>query len=206
MDDPRQRAPSVARNRDPILEVLRRVLPERGLALEVASGSGEHAVYFAERLPHLEFLPSDPDEAARRSIAAWIDASGLSNVLAPIALDAATPHWLVEKADAIICINMAHISPWSATEGLFKGAGRLLGSGAPLYLYGPYKRGGAHTAESNQAFDDWLRGRNSEWALRDFERVTECAVLNGLSEPQVVEMPANNLSLIFRRRGPRGDP
>ena len=99
---------------------------------------------------------------------------------------------------------MAHISPWSATEGLFKGAGRLLGPGKPLYLYGPYKRGGAHTAESNQAFDDWLRGRNSEWALRDFERVTECAVLNGFSEPEVVEMPANNLSLIFRRRGPPG--
>jgi len=201
MDDPRQRAPSVARNRDPILKVLRRVLPQRGLALEVASGSGEHVIYFAKRFPQLDFLPSDPDETARSSIVAWISHSGLSNILAPIALDAGAPPWPVDKADAIICINMAHITPWSATEGLFKGAGCLLGSGAPLYLYGPYRRNGVHTAESNQAFDEWLRENNPEWGLRDLERVTECAALNGFIQPEIDEMPANNLSLLFRRRG-----
>jgi hypothetical protein len=170
MNDPRKRAPSVARNRDPIVEVLRRFLPERGLALEVASGSGEHVVYFAEHFPQLEFLPSDPDESARLSISAWIDASGLSNIQAPIALDAVAPDWPLSKADAIICINMTHISPWAATEGLFEAAGRLLCPRAPLYLYGPYKRHGAHTAESNQAFDEWQRRENSQWG---------CAISSG---------------------------
>lgn len=203
MNDPRQRAPSVERNRDPILELLRRVLPERGHVLEIASGSGEHVIYFAKYFPQLIFLPSDPDESARTSISAWIDASKLPNILAPVPLDAAVSPWPIDKADAIICINMAHISPWSATAGLFKEAGRLLGLGKPLYLYGPYKRGGSHTAESNQAFDEWLRGKNAEWGLRDVERVTECAILNGFSEPEIIEMPANNLSLLFRRDAAR---
>ncbi len=200
MDDLRQRAPAVARNRDPIVEVLRPLLPPRGVVLEVASGSGEHAIYFAQHFPQLAFLPSDPDKSARDSIAAWIGESKLANILAPIALDAAAPHWPVENADAIICINMAHISPWVATEGLFKGARRLLGPTAPLYLYGPFKRGGAHTAESNQAFDDWLHGSNPQWGVRDLERVIDCAVKNDFSGPEIVEMPANNLSLLFRRR------
>ncbi|MFY9657765.1 MAG: DUF938 domain-containing protein [Methylocystis sp.] len=204
MNDLRQRAPAVERNRDPIVEVLRRVLPERGLALEIASGSGEHAIYFAQAFSHLVFLPSDPDENARNSIAAWIGDSKPPNILAPIALDAAAASWPVENADAIICINMTHISPWVATEGLFKGAGRLLASGAPLYLYGPFKRGGAHTAESNQGFDDWLHGNNPQWGVRDLELVIDCAATNGFSGPEIVEMPANNLSLLFRRRWVRG--
>jgi hypothetical protein len=201
MNDLRQRAPAVERNRDPIVEVLRKVLPERGLALEIASGSGEHANYFAQAFPQLAFLPSDPDETARNSIAAWIGASHLANILPPIALDAAAASWPVEKADAIICINMAHISPWAATEGLFKGAARLLAPVAPLHLYGPFKRGGAHTAESNQAFDDWLQGNNPQWGVRDLELVIDCAATNDFSAPEIDEMPANNLSLLFRRRG-----
>ena len=204
MNDLRQRAPAAERNRDPIVEVLRRVLPERGLALEIASGSGEHAIYFAQAFPQLAFLPSDPDEKARNSIAAWIGVSNLANILPPIALDAAAASWPVEKADAIICINMTHISPWAATEGLFKGSARLLAPGAPLYLYGPYKRGGAHTAESNQAFDDWLHGNDPQWGVRDLERVIDCAATNGFSKPEIVEMPANNLSLLFRRRAVPG--
>jgi hypothetical protein len=200
MNDLRQRAPAVERNRDPIVEVLRRVMPERGLALEIASGSGEHAIHFARAFPQLAFLPSDPDVKARSSIAAWIGVSDLSNILAPIALDAAAAPWPVEEADAIICINMTHISPWAATEGLFKGAARLLASGAPLYLYGPFKRGAAHTSESNQAFDDWLHANNPQWGVRDLELVIDCAGTNGFSKPEIVEMPANNLSLLFRRR------
>jgi len=200
MIDLRQRAPAVERNREPIVEVLRRVLPERGLALEIASGSGEHAIYFAQAFPELAFLPSDPDETARNSTAAWIGVSGLANILPPVALDAADAAWPIEKADAIICINMTHISPWAATEGLFKGAARLLASGAPLYLYGPYKRSGAHTSESNQAFDDWLRGNDPQWGVRDLELVIDCAGTNGFSKPEIVEMPAKNLSLLFRRR------
>ena len=204
MNDLRQRAPAVERNRAPIVEVLRKVLPERGLALEIASGSGEHAIYFAQQFPRLAFLPSDPDETARNSIAAWIGASNLSNILPPIALDAAAASWPVEKADAIICINMTHISPWAATEGLFKGAARLLAPGALLYLYGPYKRGGAHTADSNQAFDDWLHENNPQWGVRDLDLVSDCAARNDFSKPEIVEMPANNLSLLFRRRAVPG--
>jgi len=204
MKDLRQRAPAVERNHAPIVEVLRRVLPERGLALEIASGSGEHAIHFARAFPQLVFLPSDPDEKARYSIAAWIGVSNLPNVLAPIALDAAAAFWPVEKADAIICINMTHISPWVATEGLFKGAARLLASGAPLYLYGPFKRDGAHTAESNQAFDEWLHANNPQWGVRDLELVIDCAATNGFSGPEIVEMPANNLSLLFGRRAVPG--
>ena len=176
------------------------MLPERGLALEIASGSGEHAIYFAKYFPQLVFLHPIQTRAARTSIAAWIGASGLPNILPPIALDAAAATWPVENADAIICINMAHISPWSATEGLFKGAASLLDPGEPLYLYGPYKRGGAHTSESNQAFDEWLHGNNPLWGVRDLEPIIDCAVTNGFSEPEIVEMPANNLSLLFRRR------
>jgi len=200
MNDKRLFAPSTARNRQPILDVLRSVLPAQGLALEIASGAGEHVTFFAERLPHLTFRPSDPSAEARESIAAWIAASGVSNVLAPLALDVEAFPWPVDAADAILCINMIHISPWSATQALFEGAVRTLPAGAPLYLYGPYRRGGAHTAPSNAEFDASLRARTPAWGIRDLDEVAEVAREKGFGEPQVVEMPANNLSVVFRRR------
>jgi SAM-dependent methyltransferase len=200
MNDKRLFAPSTARNRQPILDVLRNILPAQGLALEIASGAGEHVTFFAEHLPQLTFHPSDPSAEARESIAAWIAARGAGNVLAPLALDVEALPWPVGAADAIICINMIHISPWSATQALFEGAGRALPAGAPLYLYGPYRRGGAHTAHSNAEFDASLRARNPEWGIRDLDEVAEVAREKGFGEPQVVEMPANNLSVVFRRR------
>lgn len=199
MNDPRLFAPAAARNRGPIVDVLREVLPGEGLVLEIASGSGEHVVHFATHLPELTFQPSDPGAEARASIAAWIAASGAPNILAPLALDAAATPWPIARVDAIICINMIHISPWAATEGLFSGARLILPEVAPLYLYGPYRRNGAHTAPSNAAFDESLRAQNPAWGVRDLETVAGCAAKAGFGEPQVIEMPANNLSVIFRR-------
>lgn len=200
METHRQTASSVARNREPILDVLRSILPKQGVALEIASGSGEHIVYLAAHFPELVFCPSDIDQGARQSIAAWTQTSGLKNVRAPLALDAASADWPLERADAILCINMIHISIWAATEGLFKGANRILAPGAPLYLYGAYKRAGAHTSQSNEEFDAWLRNKNPAWGVRDIEAVVECGAAHGFSEPEIIAMPANNLSLIFRRR------
>jgi len=199
MEDARLKSPSVARNREAILETLRLVLPHQGVVLEVASGSGEHAVFFAQSLPHLVFCPSDPDAAARRSIAAWGLSLGLSNLRAPLALDARASDWPLDAAAAILCINMVHISPWAATEGLFKGAARILPSNAPLYLYGPYRRSGVETASSNIEFEAWLKTKDPGFGLRDLEAVADCASRNGFGDPAVLEMPANNLSVIFRR-------
>ncbi|MGE5388797.1 MAG: DUF938 domain-containing protein [Hyphomicrobiales bacterium] len=199
MSDARLFSAAAARNRGPILEVLREILPQQGLALEVASGSGEHIVHVAAALTRLTFAPSDPSPKARESIAAWIKTSGLDNVQAPIALDAARSPWPIERADAVICINMIHISPWAAAIGLFENAGAILPALAPLYLYGPYKRGGAHTAPSNAEFDAGLRAQNPEWGVRDLEMVADLAGRAGFAGPRVIEMPANNLSLIFRR-------
>jgi hypothetical protein len=187
------------RNRGPILEVLRSTLPASGLVLEIASGSGEHVTNFAANLPALSFAPSDPSDRARESIGAWIEAAGVANVRTPIALDAESVPWPIESADAVLCINMVHISPWAATEGLFRGAAALLPRGAPLFLYGPYKRAGAHTAPSNAQFDEILRAQDSCWGVRDLEDVAELAHRMGFSGPEIVEMPANNLSLVFRR-------
>jgi cyclopropane fatty-acyl-phospholipid synthase-like methyltransferase len=199
MTDPRLFAPAAARNRGPILDVLREILPDEGRVLEIASGTGEHVTHFAAHLPGLTFQPSDPGAEARASIAAWIAETGAKNILAPLALDAAATLWPIAKADAIVCINMIHISPWAATEGLFAGARNLLPAGASLYLYGPYKRGGAHTAASNVAFDESLRAQNPEWGVRDIETVAACAKNSGFSGPQIVAMPADNLSVVFRR-------
>ena len=195
----RLKAPAAARNRDPILAVLRDVLPESGLVLEIASGTGEHVVHFAAALPGLDWQPSDPDAASRASIAAWAAASGLANVRAPLMLDAASGEWPVSHADAIICINMIHISPWAATEGLMAGAGRLLPEGGVLYLYGPYRRTGHPTAPSNEAFDADLKSRNPLWGLRNLDDVVALAAQHGLELVQVREMPANNLSVVFRQ-------
>jgi SAM-dependent methyltransferase len=200
MSDARRFSAAAARNRGPILDVLRDILPREGLALEVASGSGEHVVHIAAALPRLTFAPSDASRKARESIAAWIATSGLDNVQAPIALDAARAPWPIERADAVVCINMIHISPRAAAVGLFENAGAILPPGAPLYLYGPYKRGGAHTAPSNAVFDAGLRAQNPEWGVRDLESVVDLAARAGFAGPEIVEMPANNLSLIFRRR------
>ena len=194
-------APAVARNRDAILSVLRRVLPGTGTVLEVASGSGEHAVHFARALPHLIWQPSDPEPAALRSIAAHARAAGLANLRDPLHLDAAAPDWPVSRADALVCINMIHIAPWSAAEGLIANAGRLLPEGATLVLYGPFREEGSPTAPSNEAFDADLRARDPRWGLRQVEAVDRLAQTNGLALAERIEMPANNLTLVFRRVG-----
>ncbi|KAF2991537.1 class I SAM-dependent methyltransferase (plasmid) [Methylocystis sp. MJC1] len=206
MSDNRLFSAAAARNRKPILDVLSAVLPKQGLVLEVASGSGEHVVHFAARLTNLTFAPSDPSPEARASVAVWIASSGVKNVRAPLALDAASAPWPIERADAVICINMVHISPWAATEGLFDNAGAILPVGAPLYLYGPYKRGGAHTASSNAEFDAGLCAQNPSWGVRDLETVADLGRQAGFERPEIVEMPANNLSLIFRRSAASGQP
>lgn len=195
--DPRLSSPATARNRDPILDVLRRVLPARGLVLEIASGAGEHVLHFAHALPHLTFQPSDPSAEARASIAAWT--AGVPNIRPPLALDAAAAPWPIDAADAVIAINMVHISPWTATEGLIRGAGRLLPAGGVLYLYGPYRQDGVETAPSNLAFDASLKARNPAWGLRNVADVAALAAAQGLRGPAVTPMPANNLSLVFQR-------
>jgi SAM-dependent methyltransferase len=168
--------------------------------LEVASGSGEHILHFADALPALTWQPSDPSPAARASIAAWLDEERHDNVLAPLALDAAAPQWPVARADAVLAINMVHISPWRATLGLLDGAARLLPPGGTLFLYGPYRRAGIPLSESNEAFDADLKVRNPDWGLRDLDAVAAAADAAGLTLAPVVEMPANNLSVMFARR------
>ncbi|MCW1429626.1 class I SAM-dependent methyltransferase [Novosphingobium sp. JCM 18896] len=198
--DARRSAPATQRNRDPILDVLRPLLPETGIALEVASGTGEHVIHFARAFPFLRWQPSDPTPDARASIAAWTEANGLMNVLSPLDLDAAAEAWPIARADAVLCINMIHISPWEATEGLMRGAGRLLSAGQPLYLYGPYRRAGHPLAPSNAAFDADLKHRDPRWGLRELDDVTALAEAAGLAFEAVIEMPANNLSVIYRKR------
>ncbi len=199
MSDLRRSAPHVARNAGPIAEILRALLPPRGLVLEVASGTGEHILHFARTFPGLLWQPSDPEPAALRSIEAWRAEAGLFNLLPPLPLDARADAWPVDAADAILCINMVHISPWAATVGLMRGAGRLLAAGAPLYLYGAYRQAGVETAPSNEAFDADLRARNPDWGVRDLEDVAAEAEANGLALDRVAPMPANNLSVMFRK-------
>ena len=197
--DAPQSAPAAERNKEPILAVLRRVLPQSGLVLEIASGTGQHVVHFAKALPDLTWQPSEPDRQMRPSIAGWLAETGLPNVLAPLDLDVTRPEWPIDRADAVLCINMVHISPWQATEQLLAGCGRILGHGGVLYLYGPYRRDGRHTAPSNEAFDASLRQRDPQWGVRDLETVVEAASGQGLELVEVVEMPANNLSVVFVR-------
>jgi hypothetical protein len=197
-DSPEARhAPATARNREPILAVLREVMPQRGTVLEIASGTGEHAVFFAAAFPHLIWQPSDPNADARDSIAAHATLAKLNNLRPPLALDAAAPEWPVAAADAIICINMIHIAPWSAAEGLMAGAGRL--KPEVLFLYGPFRENGAHTAPSNEAFEGWLKAQDPAFGVRDLEDVTALAARSGYALDRRIAMPANNLSLIFRR-------
>ncbi len=200
MTDDRLYRPATQRNKEPILEVLRSVLPERGLLLEVASGSGEHAVFFAGHFPGLEWRPTDPDEASRNSIAAWTASEGVQNVRAPLNLDVTRAQWPIDTADTMLCVNMIHIAPWEATKGLMRGAGRVLGSGAPLILYGPYKRGDRPLEPGNVSFDERLRGEDPSWGLRELDDVAALADVNGFDLERMVEMPANNLTVIFRKR------
>lgn len=192
----KRRAPAAERNREPIAAVLREVLPARGTVLEVASGTGEHAVFLAGLFPALRWQPSDPDPDALDSIRAWREEAGLANLLEPVRLDASAADWPVDSADAILCVNMVHISPWSATLGLLAGARRLLPPGAPLILYGPYRRAGVPTAPSNEAFDASLKARDPQWGLRELEAVEAAA--DGFRLERVVEMPANNVTAVFR--------
>ena len=194
-----QTSPYVARNRDPILAVLRRVLPEHGTVIEIASGTGEHAVHFATALPGLTWQPTERDTAALRSIKTYVAASNLPNLRPPLALDVSAKTWPLARADAIVAINMIHIAPWTAVEALMAGGERLLGPGGILYLYGPFKENGIHTAPSNEAFDANLRAHNKDWGVRDLGDVAKLAGRNRLDLIERVEMPANNLSLIFRR-------
>lgn len=203
--DARQHSLPAGRNREPILGVLRRVIAPGSRVLEIASGSGEHAVYFAAHLDNVHWQPSDPDPNARASVAAWTEVEQARNVAAPLDLDVSEAGWekAVEGCDAIIAVNMIHISPWEATLGLMRGAGVLLraakhGPGI-LYTYGAYKRGGVHTAPSNEAFDAWLKDRDPSYGVRDLEEVEAAANVNGLRLREIIEMPANNLSLVFER-------
>lgn len=193
----RKHAPATLRNREAIAAELAALLPERGTVLEVASGSGEHAAYFAGLFPALTFVPSDPDAAARASIASW--SARLPNVAPPLAIDAAAGEWPIATADAVLCINMVHISPWAATVGLFRACATLLPPGAPLILYGPYREAGVETAESNLAFDESLKARNPEWGLRDVADMDRLAAEHGFARTGRVAMPANNLMLLYRR-------
>lgn len=195
----RRHAPAAARNRQAILDVLRPRLPADGLVLEIASGSGEHVMHFAAALPNLAFQPSDPNRSARASIDDWARTAGLANVRPAVALDAQAPAWPIDKADAVLCSNMIHIAPWRAAIGLIAGAARVLSAEGLLYLYGPYRRDGRHTAPSNDAFDRELRHQNPEWGVRDLDVVAALAGEHGFDAPEVIEMPANNLSLVFRR-------
>ena len=192
-------APATERNREPILTVLRRVLPPSGLVLEIASGTGQHAVHFAAALPSLQWQPSDPDPSQRASIAAWTEAHPTPGLLPPLALDVHDRPWPIERADAVVAINMVHISPWSATLALLDGAEKLLATGAPLVLYGPYLQSDVVTAPSNLEFDRSLRDRDPAWGLRSVEDVVAAATPRGFTRVEVVAMPANNVSLVLRR-------
>ena len=192
-------SPAAERNKDPILDAIRSRLPPAGTVLEIASGTGQHVVHFARALPALAWQPTDADDQLRAAAAARIRAAGLSNIRAPLRLDVLASSWPAVDADAIVCINMIHIAPWSATNALLAGASRLLRPGNPLFLYGPYKRGGGHTAPSNEAFDANLRARNPEWGVRDLDDVERCAGEHGFALVEVTTMPANNLMVAFER-------
>jgi SAM-dependent methyltransferase len=193
-------AAATERNRAPILEVLRGVLPPTGLVLEIASGTGQHVAFFAPAFPALRWQPSDASAKHLESIEAWRAAAGAGNIAPAVALDVEREPWPVTRADAILNINMIHIAPWSAAEALFRGAARTLSPGGLLYLYGPFKRGGRHTSDGNERFDARLRGDDPRWGVRDLDDVAALAATVGFGAPAVTDMPANNFSVVFRFR------
>jgi SAM-dependent methyltransferase len=197
--DSRETHPSAERNKQPILDILTRVLPATGLVLEIGSGTGQHVAHFAKALPRLTFQPSEMDEAKHGSIVAWTRHENLANVRPPIAIDLTQRPWPVKAAEAVVCINVIHISPWAATVALMQGAGEILPQGGVLVTYGPYRRDGRHTAPSNEEFDAWLKGRDPSWGVRDMEAVIEEARKAGLEFKEAVAMPANNFTLVFRK-------
>ena len=200
-DDARRSAPAALRNREPIAQVLAEWLPASGLVLEIASGSGEHAVFFAERFPELEWQPSDMHPDALGSITAWCEAAGLANLRSPLVVDASSADWPIDTADALLSINMVHISPWASALGLLDGAARILPSGAPLILYGPWLKDDIATAPSNLAFDADLKRRDPAWGLRRVEDFAEAAGEHEFRLIETRQMPANNLMLLFRSDG-----
>lgn len=206
--DARETAPAPERNKQPILAVLARVLPPRGVVLEIGSGTGQHIAHFARALPHLTFQPSEMDVERHASIAAWVSVGNLANVEPPLAIDVTKLPWPVIAADAVVCINVIHIAPWEAALALMAGAGMLLPAGGVLVTYGPYLRGGAHTSQSNAAFDASLRARNPAWGVRDVDHLAEVAANEGLALQEAVPMPANNFTLVWRksRRATSGAP
>jgi hypothetical protein len=198
-EGPRRSAPAALRNREPIAEVLADWLPASGLVLEIASGTGEHAAFFAERFPQLEWQPSDVHPDALSSIAAWRNSAALPNLRAPLVIDASNADWPIDRADALLSINMVHISPWASALGLIDGAARVLQPGAPLILYGPWLKDDIETVPSNLAFDQDLRTRDPQWGLRRVEDFADAAAERGLTLQETRAMPANNLMLLFRR-------
>ena len=192
---------SAERNKDPILALLARVLPRRGVVLEIASGTGQHIIHFAKALSSLTWQPSDADADLRKSIGLRIEQEHLANANTPLDLDVTRLPWPIQAAEAVVCINLIHVAPWSATQALFDGARALLPVRHVLFLYGPYRRFGRHTSESHEQFDSALRAHNTEWGLRDLEAVSEVALAREFVLAEVVEMPANNFSLVFKREG-----
>jgi SAM-dependent methyltransferase len=193
-------SPSAERNKAPIAALLKQLLPNAGIVLEVSSGTGQHVVHFARELPYLTWQPSERDEQSLRSIADWRQAEALPNVRAPLRLDVSDQPWPVSSAVAVVCLNMIHIAPWSAAEALLRGASVALSPGGIVFLYGPFRRDGRHTSPSNEAFDRQLKSQNPDWGVRDLEEVARLAASQDFGPPEVHEMPANNLSVIFRKR------
>jgi hypothetical protein len=196
-------SPSAERNKGPVAEVLKRALPDRGLVLEVGSGTGQHVVHFAREAPHLTWQPSERDAECLQSIALWLAAEGPANVLAPLRLDVSEQPWPIASAAAVVSLNMIHIAPWAAGMALIRGAAAILGPGAMLFLYGPFRRGDKQTSPSNEAFDRQLRAQNPAWGVRDLEEVALYAAAHGFGPPETHDMPANNLSVVLRKREPQ---
>jgi hypothetical protein len=193
-------SPSAERNRAPISEVLSQVLPERGVILEISSGTGQHVVHFARAMPNLIWQPSERDDDCLRSIVAWLSVEQLPNVRPPLHLDVSASPWPITSAAALVCINMIHIAPWSAAQALFRGGEGLLSGGGVVCLYGPFRRQGRHTSPSNEAFDELLRRQDPDWGVRDLDEVARLADTAGFDLLQTHEMPSNNLTVVFRKR------
>ena len=200
MGDGRIVSPSAERNKGPIAEILMRYLPAQGEVLEVSSGTGQHVLHFAQAMPHIRWQPTERDADARKSIASWLSQTPAPNVSAPLPLDVHDAIWPAHDVAAVVCINMIHIAPPSATVALLRGAGNVIAPGGILFLYGPYRRQGRHTSPSNEAFDAQLKARNPEWGVRNLEDVVQLAGSVGFELEQTHDMPANNLVVVFRKR------